>query len=105
MVATASPYADPRDMHTVHAMFRREYALLPGLVRAVAGKDEERAKVVVEHVRLVNLILHHHHSSEDSTLWPLLLKRAPREIDPIVHLLEGQHDVLDLLLDEVNVRL
>jgi hemerythrin-like domain-containing protein len=105
MVASASPYANTRDMHTVHAMFRREYALLPGLVRAVAGKDEERAKVVAEHVRLVNLILHHHHSSEDSTLWPLLLKRAPREIDPVVHLLEGQHDVLDLLLDEVNVRL
>lgn len=105
MAASASPYADTRDMHTVHAMFRREYALLPGRVRAVAAADEERAKVVAEHVRLLNLILHHHHSAEDATLWPLLLKRAPREVDPVVHLLAGQHDVLDLLLAELNLRL
>jgi hemerythrin-like domain-containing protein len=86
-------------------MFRREYALLPGLVRGVAAKDEERAKVIADHVRLVNLILHHHHSAEDATLWPALLKRAPREIDSVIHLLEGQHNGLDVLLDEVSTRL
>jgi hemerythrin-like domain-containing protein len=91
-------------MYTVHTMFRREYALLPGLVRAVAAKDE-RAKVVADHVRLVNLILHHHHLAEDENLWPALLRRAPREIDPVIHLLEGQHEGMDVLLDEVDTRL
>jgi hemerythrin-like domain-containing protein len=105
MSGKANPYAETRDMYTVHTMFRREYALLPGLVRAVAAKDEERAKVVADHVRLVNLVLHHHHSAEDATLWPALLKRAPREIDSVVHLLEGQHNGLDVLLDEVSMRL
>jgi hemerythrin-like domain-containing protein len=105
MSGKGSPYADTRDMYTVHTVFRREYALLPGLVRAVAANDGERAKIVAEHIRLVNLILHHHHSAEDATLWPALLNRAPREVDSVVHLLEGQHDVLDVLLDEVSMRL
>jgi iron-sulfur cluster repair protein YtfE (RIC family) len=105
MPGNGNPYADTRDMYTVHTIFRREYALLPGLVRAVAAKDEERAKVVADHVRLVNLILHHHHMAEDENLWPALLRRAPREIDPVIHLLEGQHEGLDVLLDEVNTRL
>jgi hemerythrin-like domain-containing protein len=105
MSGKGNPYADTRDMYTVHTVFRREYALLPELVRAVAAKDEERAKVVADHVRLVNLILHHHHSAEDATLWPALLKRAPREVDSVIHLLEGQHDGLDVLLDEVSTRL
>jgi hemerythrin-like domain-containing protein len=105
MSGKGNPYADTRDMYTVHTMFRREYALLPGLVRAVAAKDEERAKIVADHVRPVNLILRHHHMAEDENLWPPLLRRAPREIDPVIHLLESQHEGLDVLLDEVNARL
>jgi hemerythrin-like domain-containing protein len=92
-------------MYKVHGMFRREYALLPGLVRAVEAKDTERARVVADHVRLVNLVLHHHHTAEDAVLWPKLLKRASRDIDPVVHLLEGQHEALDALFDETNARL
>jgi hemerythrin-like domain-containing protein len=105
MSGNGNPYADTRDMYTVHTMFRREYALLPGLVRAVAAKDEERAHVVADHVRLMNLILHHHHTAEDEGLWPRLLQRAPREVDPVVQLLAGQHDNLDVLLDDVDARL
>jgi hypothetical protein len=53
----------------------------------------------------MNLVLHHHHTAEDEGLWPRLLQRAPREIDPVVQLLAGQHDNLDVLLDDVDVRL
>src|SRR6202034_3902479 len=105
MSGKANPYAETHDMYTVHMMFRREYALLPGLVRAVAATDEERARGVADHVRLVNLILHHHHSAEDATLWPALRTRTPRETDSVIHLLEGQHNGLDVLLDEVSKRL
>ena len=105
MSDTPNPYADTKDMYTVHTMFRREYALLPGLVRTVAAKDQERARVVAHHVKLVNQILFHHHSSEDAALWPVLLKRAPREVDSVVQLLESQHGYLEILLDEVDVRL
>jgi hemerythrin-like domain-containing protein len=53
----------------------------------------------------VNLILQHHHMAEDENLWPAMLRRAPREIDPVIHLLESQHEGLDVVLDEVKARL
>jgi hypothetical protein len=100
MSENGSPYADTRDMYKVHAMFRREFALLPALVRSVAAKDRERAEIVADHIRLVSLLLHHHHSGEDAVLWPLLLTRAPREIDPVVHLVEDQHQTIEDVLTE-----
>ena len=105
MSDSRSPYADTRDMYAVHAMFRREFALLPGLVRSVLAKDEERAQVVAGHIRLLNVVLHHHHSAEDAVLWPRLLVRAPKEIDPVVHLVEGHHERIEDLLAEAGMRL
>ena len=105
MSGNGNPYADTSDMYKIHAMFRREYALLPALVRTVAAKAEGRARVVADHIRLVNFVLHHHHSAEDATIWPALIKRTPREIDPVIQLLESQHDSIDARLDEVNTGL
>jgi hemerythrin-like domain-containing protein len=105
MSASPNPYADTRDMYAIHTMFRREFALLPDLVRAVPAKDEERARVVADHVTLLTVILHNHHTAEDTYLWPQLLKRAPRDVDPVVGLLEGQHGRLDVLLSSVDTRL
>ena len=105
MTGNGNPYADTRDMYTVHAMFRREFALLPGLVRGVADEDAERARVVGDHVRLVNTVLYHHHHAEDLVLWPRIRQRASRDIDPVVQLLEGQHHRLDLIIEELNRRL
>jgi hemerythrin-like domain-containing protein len=92
-------------MYTVHAMFRREFALLPGLVRGVTDGDIERARVVGDHVRLVNTVLYHHHHAEDLVLWPRILERASKDIDPVVQLLEGQHHGLDVLIEKLNRRL
>jgi Hemerythrin HHE cation binding domain len=69
-------YADTRDMYTIHTMFRREFGLLPGLVRTTAADDTERARVVTEHIRLISFVVAEHHSAEDSVLWPKLLARA-----------------------------
>lgn len=103
MSESGSPYADTRDMYTIHILFRREFALLPGLVQSVSHEDEERAKVVTGHINLLSSILLHHHLAEDLILWPLLLARAPKEIDPVVHLAEGHHQRIDALLSEANV--
>jgi iron-sulfur cluster repair protein YtfE (RIC family) len=105
MSEVTTPYADTRDMYTVHIMFRREYALMPGLVRSVPPKDTDRARVVAAYIELVNLILHHHHAGEDEVLWPRLLTRAPKEIDPVVHLVEGHHRGIEGLLAETEARL
>lgn len=105
MSGTGNPYADTREMHVIHTMFRREFALLPDLVRSVLGKDDERARAVVEHIELLCAMLHHHHSAEDAVLWPRLLIRAPKEIDPVVDLVEGHHRNIEELLKEAGQRL
>ena len=102
MSDTGSPYADTRDMYAVHAVFRREFALLPGLVRAVEPGDADRARIVTDHIKLLIFFLHDHHSSEDAVLWPRLLTRAPREIDPVVRLAEGHHVGIETLSVEVD---
>jgi hemerythrin-like domain-containing protein len=105
MSDTGSPYADTSHMYKVHTMFRREFGLLPDLVRSVPDKDEERALVVSDHVKLVSLVLHEHHSGEDEVLWPLLLTPAPEEIAPVVQLVAGHHQVIDDLLGRIDVLL
>ncbi len=97
--------ADVRDMYMVHTAFRREFRLLPGLVRAVAAGDVERARVVAGHAALLDGTLHHHHGMEDRHLWPLLLERVPDELEPLVHTMEGQHEGIDKLGVEVRASL
>ena len=102
MTTTDVPHADVREMYMVHAMLRREFALMPGLVRGVAPGDRERARIVGDHLGFVQGILHQHHRSEDVHLWPKLLERGPEEIDPIVHRMETQHQAIDTGLAEVD---
>jgi hemerythrin-like domain-containing protein len=104
MSQNGSPYADTRNMYIVHILFRREFGLLPDLVQSVAHSDEKRAKVVADHIKLICALLHHHHQAEDTVLWPLLLARAPKEVDPVVHLAEGHHQRIGAVLGEVDVR-
>ena len=51
-------------MFAVHTMFRREFGLMPGLVRAVAAGDKQRTKLVADHVALVSKVLDLHHSDK-----------------------------------------
>jgi hemerythrin-like domain-containing protein len=102
MPETGTAYADTRGMYVIHTMFRREFALLPALIEAAAAADQERLRIVADHVRLLCGLLHHHHSAEDAALWPRLLIRAPKEIDPVVHLAEGHHEVIGGLLTEAG---
>jgi hemerythrin-like domain-containing protein len=86
----------------VHAMLRREFALVPALVRGVGAGDVGRAQIVADHLGFVDGVLHQHHSSEDTHLWPKLLERGPEEIDPIVHRMESQHQGIDRGITEVG---
>lgn len=82
---------DTREMNAVHSAFRREFRLAGGLIRQVGPGDTARAAVVGAHLALIERLLHHHHTSEDTLLWPLLLERVPVELAPIVRLMEAQH--------------
>jgi hemerythrin-like domain-containing protein len=78
-------------MFVVHTMFRREFGLMPGLVRAVAAGDKQRTMLVADHVALVSKVLDLHHSGEDKQVWPRLRERGNGEIASIVGVMEEQH--------------
>jgi hemerythrin-like domain-containing protein len=89
----------------LHNALRREFRLLPALVRGVPDADAARARVVAEHIDFLTTILHAHHHGEDVVLWPILLDRGPAEITPIVHVMEGHHERIDQLTLQIATAL
>lgn len=87
--------ADVRDMYMAHTVFRREFSLLPQLVRDVAPGDVSRAEVVGAHAEMLCNTLHLHHEGEDLLLWPRLLERGGEEAAAIVPTMEAQHQVIE----------
>ena len=92
---------DSSDMLVIHNMFRREFALMPGLVGAVVAGDHDRAQIIGDHVQAVIALLHDHHTHEDEDIWPLLLDRCTRAAR-LVGLMQGQHQQVATLLHEVD---
>jgi iron-sulfur cluster repair protein YtfE (RIC family) len=102
MPQTTSDRADVRDMLVVHEAFRQAYDKAPALVRNVAPGDTARAKIVADHLQLIEDFLHLHHKGEDDLLWPKLFERAPAELNPTLQLLEEQHVEIDKLMSEIS---
>jgi Hemerythrin HHE cation binding domain len=94
-------YFERRDMLMIHNMFRREFALMPGLVGAVVPGERDHALIIGDHVRAVIALLHGHHTHEDEDIWPLLLDRC-NEAAPLVRLMEGQHHQVATVLRQVD---
>ncbi|WP_326558551.1 hemerythrin domain-containing protein [Micromonospora sp. NBC_01796] len=105
MTIPEGPYADTRDMYAVHTAFRREFAALPALVRGVEAGDDERLRVVADHIELVSAVLEAHHRSEDVHLWPKLLERGSEAVAPVVELMEGHHSRIERLNSEAMAAL
>lgn len=88
---------DTHDMVIVHRVFRREFRLLPDLVRAVADGDTTRAALVGRHADELVTALHHHHTGEDQLLWPRLRERTAVNVE-LVATMERQHEHVAVLL-------
>jgi hemerythrin-like domain-containing protein len=95
---------DTHDMVVVHRVFRREFRLLPRLVRTVSAGDTARATRVNQHAKEILTALHYHHTGEDELLWPRLAERAPLSQE-LVTRMETQHQRLADLLGAVQVSL
>jgi iron-sulfur cluster repair protein YtfE (RIC family) len=93
---------DPREMHMVPAMLRREFALAPAVIRTAGIGSRDHAGVVVEHLNVITTVLHHHHQAEDDYVWPLLTRRCPAAATAMVELMEMQHRRLAVLVDAVD---
>ncbi|WP_209305364.1 hemerythrin domain-containing protein [Blastococcus sp. CT_GayMR20] len=92
---------DVHDMVVVHRVFRREFRLLPQLVREVAPGDTARAAVLAGWSRMVLEGLHGHHTSEDELLWPKLLERCSPDAE-LVHRMETQHERVHDALERIG---
>ena len=103
--APHAPMADVDEMYLVHTMLRREFTLLPDLIRGAERCDAKRRDLIGAHVLLVCQILHAHHEGEDQVLWPLLLERAEAEATKIVAVMEEQHQAIAGAHDEAVHRL
>jgi hemerythrin-like domain-containing protein len=101
-IINEQPLFDGRVMLLVHNMFRREFTLMPALVRSVAAGDRERARIISDHIMYVSDILYSHHHSEDENNWPLLLDRCGEEMVPLVLLMESEHEVVARFGHEVD---
>jgi hemerythrin-like domain-containing protein len=91
-------------MVLVHRVFRREFRLLPLMVRDVADGDTEAASRVSRHAREMADALHHHHQSEDELLWPRLRQRTPVDA-ALVERMEAQHHVIGEIFERVDAML
>jgi hypothetical protein len=86
-------------MFAAHTMFRREFGLMPGLVRAVTPGDKQRATLVADHIALMSGVLSQHHVGEDRHIWPRLRERCPQEWGSLVDVMEDQrHTIYTCLL-------
>ena len=106
MTTTSSARVDPWEMVLVHRVFRREFRILPALIRAVPPGDTRRAETIGSHLADITTGLHHHHAAEDELLWPVMLDRVGLRAD-LVHRMEAQHERLAALLiriDDLTVR-
>jgi hemerythrin-like domain-containing protein len=99
-VLHGSGLTDVRMMTVAHSNFRRELKLSVPAVRAVAPGDTRRAEEIAEHIQMWLGFVHHHHSIEDDLLWDKLTERVPHELEPLIHLMESQHENVAKLLDD-----
>lgn len=93
-----------QQMVVIHRVLRREFGLVPTLIRAVAPDDLERAKNVADHATGLLRFMHIHHSGEDELLWPVLLERVEVESD-LIHRMEHQHEHVAALLPRAQEQL
>jgi hemerythrin-like domain-containing protein len=90
--APRSHSVDTRDMIEVHRAFRREFGLMPAMVRSAEAGDVARAKTIAGHIKLMSRLLVIHHGEEDRQLWPKLLARVPDQLGSVVETMETQHE-------------
>lgn len=100
-MSTVTQSTDTWDMVLVHRVFRREFRMLPAIVRAVPAGDTTRAEIVGNHLANVASGLHHHHTAEDELVWPLLLERAALHTE-LINRMEAQHARLHEPLDRIG---
>src|SRR3712207_5189473 len=99
--AAVATRPDPQEMVIVHRVFRREFRLMPAMVRAVPAGDTAWRQRIAAHCAELLAALHHHHTGEDELVWPRLRERAEAHVD-LVQRMQSQHESLAALLERAE---
>ncbi|WP_377271948.1 hemerythrin domain-containing protein [Peterkaempfera sp. SMS 1(5)a] len=78
----------------VHAALRRDLVRLPGAIRTLGPRDDDRGHAVVRRWRFLVDMLVRYHEYQDVRLWPTLRRRAP-ELRLLANWLEADHHDLE----------
>lgn len=89
-----------REMTAVHSAMRRDFVRAHLLLRG-EPLDAERRRLLGTHVAWVIGNLHHHHESEDTHLWPELLRRAP-DLAQILERMDADHVAIGAPMERVE---
>jgi hemerythrin-like domain-containing protein len=90
--SSAPVQVDTQGMLLIHRLIRREFGLLPKLIRA-AATNVTRAKLIARHATEMLDFLNTHHSGEDQLVWPLLRSRCALD-EALINRMEEQHEAV-----------
>ena len=94
---------DTWGMAWIHQVYRREFGLMPALVRGAADGDRQRSGLVASHILDMSMSLLDHHQNEDEILWPPLMARLAPDLS-LMHRMENAHEQLhELLLETLDL--
>jgi hemerythrin-like domain-containing protein len=100
---SAHAHVDTQGMLLIHRVIRREFGLLPKLIRGAATKVT-RAKLIARHANEMLEFLHTHHSGEDQLVWPLLRSRCALD-EALINRMEEQHEAVARAVTSVAAEL
>lgn len=86
----------------VHAFLRDGFGRVAGLVRAVADGDAAPAREVASHLAFLGRCLRHQQQTESALILPVLLRRVPAALAPIVRLRQAQQERIATLLTDAE---
>jgi hypothetical protein len=90
---------DQSGMYLMHHAFRRDLARFETAAGATPVEDAATWRALERRWQLFGEVLHHHHTVEDTSVWPLLRRRARAagvdEAVTVLDAMEEEHDHID----------
>ncbi len=101
MTTTDTERPNIQEMYVVHRVFRREFAMLPRLVRGVRDGDTDVPSSSARTCSWCSTASTCTTPARTSVLWPLLLERAAPSAE-LVHTMQAQHERVDAQVERIE---
>jgi hemerythrin-like domain-containing protein len=99
MTQSGPPSPDTSDMMAVHKVFRTSLGSAGDLLDSAGDDNRGRVELIANYYDNVLAFLDVHHQGEDLLVFPLLVERAPTDLQGRIDTIAGQHTDVHELLD------